>query len=130
MDSLWENGMEMENVVLLGMDSCQENGIDNSDLQERLGNNYEQMNTRRFHVLDEIENDSESQGSESYDSDLPDDEVEKMLEEAMVTKKRTADQAGLGNGYFPFCCKLVQVFPICYIYCTVELCKWTSPSRK
>lgn len=52
---------------------------------------------RQFHVLDEIGNESESNGSESYDSDVPDDEVERMLEEALSKKKRNAAVAGLGN---------------------------------
>lgn len=48
---------------------------------------------RRFHVLDEVENESESEHSEYSDSDIPDEEVERMLEEALVKKKRTASEA-------------------------------------
>lgn len=55
------------------------------------GNNAN--NIRRFHVLDEVENESESEHSEYSDSDIPDEEVERMLEEALIKKKRTASEA-------------------------------------
>lgn len=54
------------------------------------------MDVRQFHVLDEITNASDSNDSASCDSDIPDDEVEKMLEEALIKKKRNAEEAGLG----------------------------------
>ena len=52
---------------------------------------------RQFHVLDEIENDSDSNDTEfTDDTDVPDEEVEKMLEEALAGKKRSASDANLG----------------------------------
>lgn len=60
---------------------------------------YNSNNTnsiRRFHVLDEIENESDSDRSEYSDSDIPDEEVEQMLEEALIKKKRTASEANSG----------------------------------
>ncbi|KAF5290062.1 hypothetical protein FQA39_LY14843 [Lamprigera yunnana] len=39
---------------------------------------------RQFHVLDEVDHESDTQTSET-DSDLPDDEVERMLEDALQT---------------------------------------------
>lgn len=51
---------------------------------------------RKFHILDETE-DSDSDKSLSYDSDIPDEEIDKMLEDALVNNKRKASQAGLGN---------------------------------
>lgn len=53
-------------------------------------------NYRQFHVLDEVGNESDSRDSSLSDSDVPDEEVERMLEEALVNKKRNAEQAGLG----------------------------------
>lgn len=53
---------------------------------------------RKFHVLDEVQNDSDSQESDS-DSDIPDDEVERMLDEAYIGRKRSADDAGLGKAF-------------------------------
>lgn len=50
---------------------------------------------RKFHVLDELNEDDQS-SHYSSDSDVPDDEVERMLEEAFQRKKRKADDAGLG----------------------------------
>ncbi|XP_066248684.1 microprocessor complex subunit DGCR8 [Euwallacea similis] len=49
----------------------------------------------KFHILDETEEKYESDGSVDYDSDIPDEEVEKMLEEALERKKRKAEEAGL-----------------------------------
>lgn len=49
----------------------------------------------KFHILDETEEHDESDNSSEYDSDVPDDEIEKMLEEALESKKRTASEAGL-----------------------------------
>lgn len=47
---------------------------------------------RKFHVLDEVEH-SDSEKSDGYDSDIPDEEIEKMLEEAFENnKKRKADE--------------------------------------
>lgn len=63
----------------------------------QLQNGSNGTDIRQFHVLDEIGNESESNGSESYDSDIPDDEVDRMLEEALIKKKRNADEAGLGT---------------------------------
>ncbi|KRT79665.1 hypothetical protein AMK59_8798, partial [Oryctes borbonicus] len=57
---------------------------------------------RRFHVLDEIENESESERSEYSDSDIPDEEVERMLEEALIKKKRTASEANSDEEVKPF----------------------------
>ncbi|CAH0549289.1 unnamed protein product [Brassicogethes aeneus] len=57
--------------------------------------NSKTEDVRKFHVLDELE-DEESEHSEySYDSDVPDDEIEKMLEDAFENKKRKATEAGL-----------------------------------
>lgn len=52
---------------------------------------------RAFHVLDELDNESDSDDSQYYDSDVPDEEVEKMLEEALAKRKRKAGEAGLGK---------------------------------
>lgn len=49
----------------------------------------------KFHILDETEEAYESEESLDYDSDIPDEEVEKMLEEALERKKRKAAEAGL-----------------------------------
>lgn len=49
----------------------------------------------KFHILDETEENEESDNSGDYDSDIPDDEIEKMLEEALEKKKRKAAEAGL-----------------------------------
>lgn len=51
---------------------------------------------RKFHVLDEVDNESDSLVTDS-DSDIPDDEVERMLEDALNDKKRTAEEAELGT---------------------------------
>ncbi|KAK9753111.1 hypothetical protein QE152_g3582 [Popillia japonica] len=66
---------------------------------------YNSNNTnsiRRFHVLDEIENESDSDRSEYSDSDIPDEEVEQMLEEALIKKKRTASEANSDEEVKPF----------------------------
>ncbi|XP_045482061.1 microprocessor complex subunit DGCR8 [Harmonia axyridis] len=42
---------------------------------------------RKFHVLDEIAH-SDSEKSNGYDSDVPDEEIEKMLEDALENKKK------------------------------------------
>lgn len=58
---------------------------------------------RQFHILDEIANDSESNHSQSSDSDIPDEEIDKLLEDALCSKnrkKRSADEAGLGELLF------------------------------
>lgn len=49
----------------------------------------------KFHILDETGEHEDSDNSTEYDSDVPDDEIEKMLEEALESKKRNAAQAGL-----------------------------------
>ncbi|KAF5281868.1 hypothetical protein FQR65_LT14512 [Abscondita terminalis] len=46
----------------------------------------EDFEMRKFHVLDEVEHKSDS-GSSETDSDLPDDEIERMLEDAMKGEK-------------------------------------------
>ena len=51
---------------------------------------------RKFHILDETE-DSDSDKSMSYDSDIPDEEIDKMLEDALASKKRKAADADLGK---------------------------------
>ncbi|CAH1153607.1 unnamed protein product [Phaedon cochleariae] len=48
-----------------------------------------------FHILDETDENEESDNAVDYDSDIPDDEIEKMLEEALERKKRKASEAGL-----------------------------------
>lgn len=52
---------------------------------------------RQFHVLDEVANDSDTNGSQSSDSDIPDEEIDKLLEDALKKKKRNAEDAGLGT---------------------------------
>ncbi|XP_044765017.1 microprocessor complex subunit DGCR8 [Coccinella septempunctata] len=53
---------------------------------------YDVDDARKFHVLDEVAH-SDSEKSDCYDSDIPDEEIEKMLEEAFENnKKRKADQ--------------------------------------
>lgn len=80
-----------------------QNGYNSSDdnMQtcpiSNIGESNLQSDYRQFHVLDEIENDSDSKDSEGTDSDVPDEEVERMLEEALVNRKRTSDQAELGS---------------------------------
>nr|XP_023029304.1 microprocessor complex subunit DGCR8-like [Leptinotarsa decemlineata] len=49
----------------------------------------------KFHILDETLENEESDNSFEFDSDVPDEEIEKMLEEALERKKRTASNAGL-----------------------------------
>ncbi|XP_076255723.1 microprocessor complex subunit partner of drosha [Rhynchophorus ferrugineus] len=49
----------------------------------------------KFHILDETDERYESEESVEYDSDIPDEEVERMLEEALDKKKRKAAEAGL-----------------------------------
>ncbi|KAJ3653070.1 hypothetical protein Zmor_018987 [Zophobas morio] len=51
---------------------------------------------RKFHILDETE-DSDSDKSMSYDSDIPDEEIDKMLEDALASKKRKAADADLDD---------------------------------
>lgn len=53
----------------------------------------------KFHILDETEENEESDDSIEYDSDVPDDEIEKMLEEALESKKRSAAEAGLDSDH-------------------------------
>lgn len=59
--------------------------------------NRNSEDVRKFHILDETEDFSDSDKSLSYDSDIPDEEVDKMLEEALASKKRKASAAGLGK---------------------------------
>lgn len=59
------------------------------------GNSSNEIN--RFHILDETEENGDSDNSFEFDSDVPDDEIEKMLEEALESKKRTAAEAGLDS---------------------------------
>ncbi|EFA05197.1 microprocessor complex subunit DGCR8 [Tribolium castaneum] len=53
-----------------------------------------QNDVRKFHILDETE-DSDSEKSFSCDSDIPDEEIDKMLEDALKNNKRKASEAGL-----------------------------------
>lgn len=55
----------------------------------------------KFHILDETE-DSDTEKSFSCDSDIPDDEIDKMLEDALEKRKRKADNAGLGKEFLYF----------------------------
>lgn len=51
----------------------------------------------KFHVLDEVQDESESAASSS-DSDIPDDEIERMLEDEYVrSKKRKVADTSLGK---------------------------------
>lgn len=54
---------------------------------------------RQFHVLDEVTQDSDSNQSQFCDSDVPDEEIDKLLEDALINtrKKRNADEADLGK---------------------------------
>lgn len=63
---------------------------------DKVGNSTLRSDYRQFHVLDEVENESDSKDSYGTDSDVPDEEVERMLEEALINRKRSADQAELG----------------------------------
>lgn len=66
-------------------------------MQQNGDNSY-----RQFHVLDEVTNDSDSNNSQSSDSDIPDEEIDKLLEDALCNKKkRSAADAGLGE----WCCQ-------------------------
>ncbi|KAG5896013.1 hypothetical protein JTB14_007578 [Gonioctena quinquepunctata] len=57
----------------------------------------------RFHILDETAENEESDHSVEFDSDVPDEEIEKMLEDALDRKKRKATEAGLdAEGEIPF----------------------------
>lgn len=49
----------------------------------------------KFHILDETEEQYDSDESVDYDSDIPDEEIERMLEEALERKKRKAAEAGM-----------------------------------
>lgn len=81
-----ENDIEIQNGF--NHDNFKPSSVCDSNLQS---------NYRQFHVLDEIENESDSKDSDASDSDVPDEEVERMLEEALVNRKRTAEQAGIGK---------------------------------
>ncbi|XP_065171582.1 microprocessor complex subunit DGCR8-like [Atheta coriaria] len=59
------------------------------------------VNLNSFHVLDEIENESDNEDCDSSDMDVPDDEIEQMLEDAL-TKKRKANEAGLDEAPAPY----------------------------
>lgn len=77
------------------------------------GNNDEDV--RKFHILDETDDDGDdSDRSFTDDSDIPDDEIEKMLEEALDKKrKRSASGAGLGeskSAFFIAFTKFIQHF--------------------
>lgn len=74
--------------------SCPFNGNSNNS------NNDEDV--RKFHILDETDDDGDdSDRSYTDDSDIPDDEIEKMLEEALENKrKRRASNANLGKHEF------------------------------
>ncbi|XP_072385261.1 microprocessor complex subunit DGCR8 [Diabrotica undecimpunctata] len=56
----------------------------------------------KFHILDETEGNDDSENSADFDSDIPDDEIEKMLEEALEKRKRKAAEAGLDEEEIPF----------------------------
>lgn len=75
-----------------------------SEESERNGIKLKTPNTsddyqqHQFHVLDEVTNDSDDNASVLSDSDIPDDEIDKLLEDAFKNdKKRSAGEAGLGN---------------------------------
>ncbi|XP_050506716.1 microprocessor complex subunit DGCR8 [Diabrotica virgifera virgifera] len=56
----------------------------------------------KFHILDETEGNDDTDNSADFDSDIPDDEIEKMLEEALEKRKRKAADAGLDDEEIPF----------------------------
>lgn len=73
-------------------------------------NGTETNNYRQFHVLDEITNDSDSNNSQSSDSDIPDEEIDKLLEDALKNKKkRSAGEAGLGRCLFEIFLEAIEL---------------------
>ncbi|XP_018572010.1 microprocessor complex subunit DGCR8 [Anoplophora glabripennis] len=81
------NGIDYTDVNGINeVSSCPFNGSNS------LANGHE---VNKFHILDETEENDESDNSGDYDSDIPDDEIQKMLEEALEKKKRKASEAGL-----------------------------------
>ncbi|KAK5648513.1 hypothetical protein RI129_003405 [Pyrocoelia pectoralis] len=80
----------------------EENTEENMETADFLNDDDDDNDIRKFHVLDEIENNSDSQTSES-DSDLPDDEVNKMLDAAFnESKKRKIEEVKENNAEKPF----------------------------
>lgn len=81
-----------------------ENGSTNTTAcpfaQSQLTNDDE---INKFHILDETEDNEDSDNYyDDEDSDVPDDEIEKMLEEALATRKRKAGEAGLDSDSISF----------------------------
>lgn len=99
--------METEHQLLIKKMSQHQNGFTtDSEKQEcpfskkehpiENGSNDNEIN--RFHILDETEGNDDSDNSvDDFDSDVPDDEIDRMLEEALDRKKRKASEAGLDN---------------------------------
>ncbi|XP_056642351.1 microprocessor complex subunit DGCR8 [Diorhabda sublineata] len=56
----------------------------------------------KFHILDETGGNDDSDNSAEFDSDIPDEEIDKMLEEALENRKRKASEAGIDNEEIPF----------------------------
>ncbi|XP_022901035.2 microprocessor complex subunit DGCR8 [Onthophagus taurus] len=62
--------------------------ISNKEVNDEF--NDDNVEVRKFHVLDEIENESDDRESEDTDTDVPEEEIEQMLDEALRGKKRKA----------------------------------------
>lgn len=82
-----------------------ENFVNNGPSNENDGNSRSsEENMRQFHVLDEInedknsDSDNGSDGSFSYDSDLPDEEIEAMLEEGLPEEFKNRKKRKLDTG--------------------------------
>lgn len=79
--------------------STQCNGFDNKAAEVADSDGGVGSNTRssdedcvpKFHVLDEVENDESDVISSDSDSDIPYDEIERMLEEALVDQTKAAE---------------------------------------
>lgn len=95
----FENGINCKTVPGF------ENFVNNGPSNENDGNSRSsEENMRQFHVLDEInedknsDSDNGSDGSFSYDSDLPDEEIEAMLEEGLPEEFKNRKKRKLDNG--------------------------------
>lgn len=75
----------------------EENGRNGLESTNDANDDYQ----HQFHILDEVTNDSDGNNSIYSDSDIPDDEIDKLLEDALKNKnKRNAEEAGLGKLLF------------------------------
>lgn len=103
------------------------NMSEDNEIRNGLGANSTNNDYRQFHILDEVTNESDSNNNSelSDDSDIPDDEIDQLLEDALKnTKKRTAEQAGLGV----FFVRLLKQFlgGVCFCRCETGKSIWRA----